>query len=249
MPNFKLVIEYDGTNYCGWQTQKNHKSKAIQETIEHILQQILQEKIHLIVSGRTDAGVHAQAQVANFQTNSKITLDKLQKGLNSLLPDDIKITRVGHVASAFHSRFSARSKTYRYLILNRTYPSALLKNRVYFFPQHLDVRTMQQEARCLVGRHDFKAFSRTGSRVKDTVRTIKKITIKKTPRDPLIIIEITANGFLYNMVRNIVGTLVEAGKGKLRRGELRKILLSRDRKLAGSNAPSQGLYLLKVNYD
>jgi tRNA pseudouridine38-40 synthase len=266
MRNLKLTIEYDGTNYCGWQIQSRCPSKSIQEIIEGVLRKILQEKIHLIVSGRTDAGVHAQAQVANFKTNSNISLEKLQKALNGLLPSDISISRIEEAAVDFHSRFAAKSKVYRYSILNRKFPSALLRNRVYFYPYPLDIKLMRQEARCLLGRHDFKSFCASDSGTKDTIRTIKKITIRKTNyglstmpacrtgRDyrinngPLIIIDIEGDGFLYNMARNIVGSLMEIGGGRFPKGSLKKILNSKDRKLAGPTVPACGLCLLKVKY-
>ncbi len=266
MRNLKLQIEYDGTNFCGWQVQNSPQSivrspqkKSIQETIEKVLWKILQEKVKVISSGRTDAGVHAFGQVANFKTNSKISLEKLQRALNGLLPDDITINKIEEVSLDFHSRFAARSKVYRYAILNRPYPSALLRNRVYFYPYPLDVKLMREEAKYLIGKHDFKVFCASGSSTKDTIRIIKKITIRKTncglstmdyrlKDDCLIVIDIEADGFLYNMVRNIVGTLLEIGRGNFPKGSLKKILLSRDRKLAGPTVPAYGLCLLKVQY-
>lgn len=273
MRNIKLTIEYDGTNYCGWQIQAHkvtlrkgqgkarlrRQKKSIQGIIEGFLQRILCEKIRLIVSGRTDAGVHALGQVANFKTNSGIALQKLHWALNGLLPKDIIISKVEETGSHFHSRFDARNKVYRYIILNRNYSAALLKNRVYFYPYPLEVRLMRKEARTLLGRHDFAAFCASGSGVKDTVRTIKRISIKRQSfgqgslihglnSSPLLVVDIEADGFLYNMVRNIVGTLIEIGRGRFPEGSLKKILLSRNRKLAGPNLPARGLYLLKVTY-
>ena len=268
MRNIKLTIEYDGTNYCGWQVQSPQKSHkpSIQERIERTLRKILQDEIRLIASGRTDAGVHALAQAANFKTKSNIKLEKLQRAMNSLLPDDIAITGTEEVSPYFHSRFDAKSKAYRYTVLNRAYPSALLKNKVYFYPYPLDLKLMRKEARCLLGRHDFQSFCASGSGAKTTLRTIKRITIKKIAHglclpagqagamdyglndDSLITIDIEANGFLYNMVRNIVGTLLEIARGKFLPGSLRKILSARNRKLAGPTAPACGLCLLRVKY-
>jgi tRNA pseudouridine38-40 synthase len=254
MRNLKLTVEYDGTNYCGWQIQGRCPSKSIQETIERVLRKILQEKIHLIASGRTDAGVHAQAQVANFKTKSNISLEKLQRALNGLLPGGISISKIEEVPFDFHSRFAAKSKVYRYSILNRKFPSALLRNRVYFYPYPLDIKLMHQEARCLLGRHDFKSFCASGSGTKSTIRTIRNISIRikrytlYTIRHTLIIIDIEADGFLYNMARNIVGTLMEIGRGRFPKGSLKEILNSKDRKLAGPTVPACGLCLLKVNY-
>lgn len=242
MRNIKLTIEYDGTNYAGWQCQTSQKS--IQESIEKILRKILQEGIRLIASGRTDAGVHASAQVANFKTAKNIPLQKLQRGLNGLLPEDIVVSKIEEVPLSFHSRFSARSKIYRYTILNRPYPSAFLKNSAYFYPYPLDIGLMRKSAKSLLGRHDFRAFCASGSSAKSTIRTIKRIAIKKsttnrklqTANPAVITIDIEADGFLYNMVRRIVGGLIEIGRG-------------RTKKLSGPTAPACGLCLVKVGYD
>ena len=246
MRNLKLEIEYDGTNYAGWQVQNSRQSsvvsrqlKTIQETIEKTLQKILQEKIKLIASGRTDTGVHALGQVANFKTNSAISTEKLQRALNGLLSDDISITKIEEAALNFHSRFSAKSKIYRYIILNQKARSALLRDRVYFYPFPLDIKLMRKTARSLTGRHDFKAFCSSHSSAKNTVRTIKSIVIKKSCYGlwatdyGLITIDIQADGFLYNMVRRIVGRLIEVGRGKFSSHSC-------------PTAPSSGLYLLKV---
>lgn len=261
MRNLKITIEYDGTRYAGWQVQNSRRIRksprqrpTIQATIEKALRKILQEKIRLIGSGRTDAGVHALGQVANFATKTKISLYKLQWALNGNLPDDIVIRSIEKPNPDFHSRFDARSKVYRYAILNRPYPSAFLRNRVYFYRHPLDVRLMQQEARALLGRHDFKAFQATDKKERSSVRTIKKISIRnETPTlclvpCTLLIIDIEADGFLYNMVRNIVGTLIEIGRGKFPRGNLKKILASKNRKLAGPTVPACGLCLSEVKY-
>lgn len=252
MRNIKLTLEYDGTNYAGWQCQRlkvkrqKAKIKTIQETIERAIEKILQQKIKLMGSGRTDAGVSAIGQVANFKTDSNISLDKLQRALNPLLPRDIVITKIEEVREGFHSRFDAKSKVYCYTILNRSYPSALFKDRVYFYPYPLDVKLMQRQARVLLGRHNFKAFQASDKKERNTIRTVKKLKI--TQDKDLIYIEIEADGFLYNMVRNIVGTLIEIGRGRFPKGSLKKILLSRDRKLAGPTVPACGLCLVKVKY-
>lgn len=258
--NLKLVIEYDGTRYAGWQiqghkvTRSQGRKSTIQETIEKTLQKIVQEKIRLIASGRTDAGVHALGQVANFKTYSVIPSRKLQKALNSLLPGDIVITKAEEVASDFHSRYAAKSKIYRYLILHRAHPSAFLKERVYFYRYPLNVQLMRREAGAIIGKHDFRSFCASGSGAKSTIRTIKRISIQEachTPyaiRHKLIVITIEANGFLYNMVRNIIGTLLEIGRGRLPPGSLRSILKAKDRTKAGPTASACGLYLLQVKY-
>lgn len=260
MRNIRLVIEYDGTGYAGWQIQgKNQDTKTprhlpsrqagkdtIQGIIEGTLRKILQEKVKVIASGRTDAGAHALGQVANFKTYSKIPCLKLQKALNTYLPCDIVIKNVEDACLDFHSCFDAKSKIYRYAILNRAYPSAILKNRVYFLRYPLNVRLMKEASKVLLGRNNFKAFQASGSTVKDSTRTIKKLKISK--KNDLINFEIEADGFLYNMVRNIVGTLVEIGRGKFPADTLKKILMSRNRRLAGPTLPACGLFLLEVKY-
>lgn len=266
MRNIKLEIEYDGTNYRGWQVQNNRRaggarrrSKTIQQAIEKALRKILQEKIRLIGAGRTDAGVHANGQVANFKTHSRIALEKLHQGLNALLPQDIAVITASEAKESFHSRFNAGAKIYRYVILNSPQRSAILRNYAYYCRYPLDVKLMRQEAGCLRGRRDFKAFCASGGSAKNTVRAIKRISIKKLPyrlspityhlnASSVIIIDIEADGFLYNMARNIAGTLIEIGRGKFPRGSLRRILLSCDRRLAGPTAPAQGLCLVKVKY-
>lgn len=247
MRNLKLEIEYEGTNYCGWQVQtRNKKKKSIQQVIEVALSKILQERIRLIGSGRTDAGVHASGQVANFTTNSDIDTQKLQRALNGLLPEDIVIKKLEKERAGFHSRFDAKSKLYRYAILNRKYPSAFLRNRVYFCCYPLDVRLMRQEAKVLVGRHNFRAFQTSDKKERDPVKTIKKINILR--EGDFIYVDIQADGFLYNMARSIAGTLIEIGRGKIPPGALKKILLLRNRKFSGPNLPACGLTLIKVEY-
>jgi len=250
--NIRLSIEYDGTDYCGWQIQSHQvtrspgRQRSIQEVIEKTLQKVLQEKVRLIASGRTDAGVHALGQVANFKTSSQIPLEKLERALNGLLPDDISVYSLKEAPLDFHSRFSAGSKLYRYTILNRKHSSPFLKRSAYFYPFPLDVRLMQRESRRLLGRHDFSSFRASGGKARNPLRHIKQIKVAK--QDYFIYIYIEADGFLYNMARNIVGTLIEIGRGKLNAGALERILNSRDRRLAGPTAPAKGLCLLKVKY-
>ena len=254
MRNLKLEIEYDGTNYCGWQIQKSchapasprRQLKSIQETIEKSLRQILQEKVKLTASGRTDAGVHALGQVANFKTRSNIPSKKLQLALNCLLPKDITVSRIEEAAPDFHSRFSAKSKIYRYTILNRAFPSAHSRDNAYFYPHPLNVLIMRNESKALIGRHDFTSFKATDKKKKNPRKLIKKIKIAK--HNDYIYIDIEADSFLYNMVRNIVGTLIKMGRPGLPAGSLKKILGSKDRKAAGPTAPACGLMLIKVKY-
>lgn len=220
--------------------------KTIQQAIEHALKRILQQKVSLFSSGRTDAGVHAKAQVANFKTNSVIKTSSLQKSLNSLLPKDISIVKVENVSLDFNSRFCTKSKVYRYTILNRKYPSALLRNTSYFCSYPLDLRLIIRESKVLVGKHDFKSFQATDKIEKGSVRTIKSIKLKKN--GDIIYIDIEANGFLKNMARNIIGTLIEVGRGKLPPGSVKKILLAKDRRRAGPTIEAKGLCLLRVFY-
>ncbi len=253
MRNIKLEIEYDGTNYYGWQVQNSPRPTAhgpqkrtIQQTIESALQKILQEKVKLICSGRTDTGVHAKAQIANFKTKSLIDLVKLHLSLNALLPEDVVVNKAVQVPDDFHSRFSVKSKIYRYIIFNNSHRSVLSRDFVYFCRYPLNLEIMRSEAKSFLGRHDFSSFCASAGLAKNPVKTIKKIAISK--RKDLIYIDIEGNGFLYNMVRNIVGTLIDAGRGRLSRHACKKILIAKNRRLAGATAPAKGLYLLKVKY-
>jgi tRNA pseudouridine38-40 synthase len=253
MRNFKLQIEYDGTHYYGWQVQNVNKAKAvyrnnqtIQQVLEKVLKEILQENIQLTVAGRTDSGVHALAQVANFKSLTRMPLERLRWGINCLLPEDIKVTRIKNVGLDFNSRFCAKSKLYRYTILNRKYSSALLANRVYFFHHHLEVALMRSEAKALLGRHNFTSFQATDSRQRNPLRTIKRIKISQDKN--MLYIDIEADSFLYNMVRSIAGTLLEIGRGRFPKGSMEKIIKARNRHLAGPTLPAKGLCLVKVRY-
>lgn len=252
--NIKLQIAYDGTNYQGWQVQNTTQKtlpglpkKTIQQTLEKVLSGIVQEKVKIIGSGRTDAGVHAQAQIANFITKSKIPLANLQMAMNSILPNDIAINKIAEACLDFHSRFDAKSKLYRYTILNQKHHNPFLTKTAYFFKYPLDIKLMQQEALVLLGRHNFQSFQTGQDSKRNPQKVIKKIRISK--KRNLVFIDMEANGFLRNMARNIVGTLIEVGRGKLKKGSLRKVLLGRDRRLAGPTAPANGLCLMRVNYE
>lgn len=255
MRNIRLIIEYDGTDYAGWQVQNGTQKKTIQEVIEKALQEIFQEKIKIVASGRTDAGVHAFSQAANFKTCSGLSCAKIKEALNALLPEDIAIKKVSGADGDFNSCRQAKSKLYRYLIFNSKVKQAFLSRYTWCVPYPLDLKLMQAEARVLRGSHDFKAFCASGSSAKTTTRTIKRISVKTIRsaqgpgvRYPLISIEIEADGFLYNMVRNIVGTLVEIGRGRFKKGDLERILLTRDRRQAGLKAPGRGLFLVRARY-
>ncbi|MFA5155951.1 MAG: tRNA pseudouridine(38-40) synthase TruA [Candidatus Omnitrophota bacterium] len=246
MRNIKVEIEYDGTNYCGWQVQSSSHKASIQETIERAIRKILNEKVKIIGSGRTDAGVHARAQVANFRIKSAMPLARLQEGLNAVLPQDIAITAMREADPDFHSRFSAKSKIYRYTILNSQHRSPFLRDSAFFCRYPLDVKLMQREARQLLGRHNFRAFCAAQGKGKNPFKTIKRIAVAKC--GSRIDIEVEADGYLYNMVRNIAGTLIDVGRGRLPAGSLKKILAQRNRVKAGPTAPAKGLCLLKVKY-
>ena len=243
MRNLKLTIQYDGMKYCGWQKQPN--SPGIQGTIEYAIYEITKEKVNITGSGRTDAGVHALGQVANFKTNSSIPVDRIPDALNAKLPKDISIVDCQEVSQEFHSRYSATGKIYRYLIYNKPYRSPLHKDTSYHVRYNLDVNKMRSEAKSLLGTHDFRGFMSSGSSVKDTVRTIRNITIEEN--EDLIVLEVEGNGFLYNMVRIIVGTLVDIGRGRIDKS-MEEIIASQDRGEAGHTAPAHGLFLKKVHY-
>ncbi|WP_077368813.1 tRNA pseudouridine(38-40) synthase TruA [Anaerosalibacter sp. Marseille-P3206] len=244
MRNIKLTIEYEGTNYHGWQVQPN--AITVQGEIVKAINNITKENVNLIGSGRTDSGVHAKGQVANFITNSKIPEDKFSYAINSQLPLDIAITKSEEVPIDFHSRYDAIGKRYRYLIYNRPIRSPLYKNYAYHIPYELDFEKMNVAKEQFLGTHDFKAFMSSGSEIEDTVRTIHSISITK--QDSLIIFQVEGNGFLYNMVRIIVGTLVEVGNGKKEKDSISQIIKSKNRMSAGHTAPANGLYLEKVFY-
>ena len=243
--NFKLVIEYDGGAYCGWQIQPN--GPTIQELIEKALLRMTRAKVNLIGSGRTDAGVHALGQVANFNCDTDIDAQAFQNGLNSLLPADIIIRSCSEVDGTFHARFNAKSKTYRYRILNSPLPAAIGRHYHWWIRKPLDVDAMAAAAGHLVGKKDFKAFEAAGSPRAHTIRHVLRADILYE-KNAYIFLDIQAEGFLRYMVRNISGTLVEVGKGNMRPEEIIAILASKDRSRAGMTAPAQGLCLVEVLY-
>lgn len=247
--NFKLTIAYDGTRYAGWQIQPG--KETIQGILTRILEQILQHKVTLIGASRTDAGVHALGQVAHFHTERSITGFKLLGALNGLLPEDIAVQAVQEVSSQFHARKSAKRKTYRYLILHNPIRAPLWVQRTGYTGKTLKIKEIQKGARCLVGRHDFRAFQGRKAATRTSVRMIESITIGSCRGDPsskMIVITITGDGFLKQMVRNIVGLLLEVGEGRRSPADVKKILASRDRTQAGACAPACGLYLVRVDY-
>ncbi len=245
MRNIKLTIEYDGKDFNGWQKQPNKLN--IQGEIERAIFQITGEEVDLIASGRTDAGVHAIAQVANFKTNSNIPIEKIPVAINSKLKKSIRVQNAQEVEERFHSRYNCKRKTYRYIINNTKEGSAIYRNLEYFIPIPLNVNKMKQAIKYFIGEHDFKGFKASGTSSKSSVRTIYEAQIIE--QGGRIIIELTGNGFLYNMVRIIAGTMVEVGMEKIKPEEILSIIESGDRKRAGKTLPPQGLYLYNVEYE
>lgn len=244
--NFRLTIEYDGTRYHGWQVQPNGPS--IQQEIESAIETMTQNKIRLLASGRTDAGVHALGQVANFTCHTSISPAAFQKGLNSILPDDIVIRHTVLVPSQFHARYDAKGKLYRYHILNHSIPSAIDRRYTWWIRSPLDLEAMREAAAIIIGEHDFKAFEGAGSPRSHTIRKVVKADFTRRPTDR-ITFDIQANGFLRYMVRNIVGTLVDVGLNKKSPAQVKQILDAKDRSLASATAPANGLFLVEVYYD
>lgn len=242
--NIKLVVEYDGTNYRGWQVQPD--CRTIQGELELAIKQITGETLRVTGSGRTDTGVHALGQVANFHTSSGMPVGKMRRALNAVLPDDIVVLDLSEVPESFNARHSARSKRYRYSILNRVSPSAIRRYQAMHVAQPLDVAVMREAAGHLIGTLDFSSFACNSGKEDNPVRTVTDIAIEK--RDDYVIIEMEAVSFLYKMVRSIVGTLIEVGRGKMLPIDVLNILQARDRKVAGQTAPAKGLALIQVNY-
>ena len=245
MRNIKLTIEYDGKDFKGWQKQPNKLN--IQGEIEKAIENITGEKVELIASGRTDAGVHAMGQVANFKTNSNMPIEKIPIAINSQVKNSIRIQNAEEVDENFHSRFNCKKKTYRYVIDNSKYGSAIYRNISYHMQIKLDVEEMKKAIKYFEGEHDFKAFKSSGTSSKSSVRTIYKADIITEGTN--IAIDLTGNGFLYNMVRIIAGTLVDVGLGKIKADDIPAIIESKDRTRAGKTLQPHGLMLLNVVYD
>ena len=244
MRNIKLIIEYDGKGFGGWQKQPNKLN--IQGEIEKAISEITGEEIELIASGRTDSGVHSLGQTANFKTNSNIPIEKIPIAINSKIKKSIVIKDAEEVDERFHSRYSVKSKKYRYTINNSKYGSAIFRNVEFHYPYELDVNKMNEAAKYFEGEHDFKAFKASGTSSKSSVRKIFKAEVYRN--GDRVFIELTGNGFLYNMVRIIAGTLVDVGLEKIQPEEIPNIILQGKRELAGKTLPPNGLYLLKVEY-
>ena len=246
MRTLKLALAYDGTHYAGWQIQRNAKRPTIQGVLQQALRRILQEPVRVIGSGRTDAGVHALAQVAHLRTRSHRSCEQLQRALYGVLPPDIVVTKVEDAPETFHAQFDAKTKRYRYQIVTRTAVLPFERQYVHHVRASLDVPLMRREAKVLLGRHDLGAFQKAGSSVTDTRRTITDLVIHR--RNAHVTIEIEANGFLYAMVRRMVGTLLDLGRGYRPPGTMIRILRTQDSHLVGPTAPARGLSLVQVTY-
>jgi tRNA pseudouridine38-40 synthase len=243
--NIRLILEYDGTIYHGWQRQKN--GITIQEALEDKLKSILREPVILIGSGRTDAGVHALHQVCNFTTASGIAPDALRRGLNSMVGEDISILKAEYVPMDFHSRYSVKSKTYEYRVWNKREKNLFLRRYSWHVRESLGIGEMQQCLTILAGKHDFSAFKSTGSENRNPVREMMRADLSVNGEGPMTFI-FEADGFLRHMVRNIVGTVMDVGRGRIGVDKFKDIFSSLDRTKAGVKAPPQGLFLTMVKY-
>lgn len=255
MRKIKLILEYDGTAYHGWQIQK--KGETLQSILEDRIAKITGEQARLISASRTDAGVHASGQVAAFRTESRLDPQTIKRALNAVLPQDIRVLDASEADGSFNPRDDAAKKSYFYIIANQRISSAFLYRYSWLVQQQLELKSMKDAAQVLIGRHDFSSFMGTGSSIKDPVREIFSLSIDKLEKIEFITasikgnfikIRIEANGFLRHMVRNIVGTLIEIGRGRIPGDRMKEILESRDRRLAGPTAPPNGLSLERIVY-
>ncbi len=241
---YKLTISYDGTNYHGWQRQKN--GITVQEVLEEILEEVFQKTITVTGCSRTDAGVHAKTYVCSFSGETTIPCDKIPFVLNTMLPQDIRAYKCEQAHDGFNARFETVSKAYEYKILNRCFHDPIERNFTWHYPVKLNTDEMKKAAAIIEGKHDFASFCAAGSSAKTTVRNLMELTVNKN--GDIITIRAKADGFLYNMVRIITGTLVYVGNGKLSAKDIEDLILKKDRRLLGITAPPQGLSLVEVNY-
>jgi len=242
---FYLIVEYDGTDYCGWQRQINGPS--VQQTLEEALSHLTGENIACTGSSRTDAGVHAMGLCVHFDSATRIPPEKIAFALNTMLPGDIRVRESGRARENFHARYAACGKVYRYTFYNSRHDCAVGRQFMAHVPLPLDERLMHKEAQALIGTHDFAAFAASGSVVKSTVRTIYKAQVER--RGDVVTITVMGDGFLYNMVRIIAGTLMEIGTGKRESGAIAQAIETGDRLCLGQTAPAKGLMLLRVLYE
>ena len=244
MKRVMLEVAYDGTNYCGWQVQPN--GITVQEVLNRHLAELLKEPVETIGASRTDAGVHALGNVAVFDTNARMPGEKISYALNQRLPEDIRIQRSREVSRDFHPRYRVSEKTYEYRILNRKFPVPTERLYSYFYHYTLDVDKMREATSYLIGRHDFASFCGTGAQVKSTVRTITGIDVWRD--GDIVTIRVKGEGFLYNMVRIIAGTLIQVGNGQYPPERVKKILDACDRSVSGPTAPAHGLTLIGIEF-
>ncbi len=244
MKRIKLVVAYDGTNYHGWQIQKN--GETIESMLNRALSELTKETICVMGASRTDSGVHAMGNVAVFDTEAKMPGDKFVYALNQRLPEDIRVQHSCEVPVDFHPRYQKTIKTYEYRILNRRFPLPAYRLNTYFTYYTLDIERMREAASYLIGEHDFQSFCAAGAQVKTTIRTIYDLQIVK--EENLITLRITGNGFLYNMVRIIAGTLIKVGSGEWEPCVIPGILAAKDRRVAGPTAPAKGLTLMEIHF-
>jgi tRNA pseudouridine38-40 synthase len=243
--NIKLIIEYDGTDYYGFQIQP--EGNTVQGEIERSLSVIFQRPVKIYGAGRTDAGVHARGQVVNFKHSTERTAEQIQRALNGLLHKDIAVTSAEEVDENFHARYSAKRRKYKYKILNRPYRGVFLRDFAFFYPHYLNVELMAEACKIFTGTHDFTSFKASSREVKSNIRTIFLFHCYRS--EDLIIFEIEADGFLHMMVRILTGTIIQAGRGRFSLEKLRQILEAKDRRQAGPTLPPHGLSLMEVKYE
>jgi len=250
MRSLKLTIAYDGTDYFGWQVQPDRRT--VQGVLEQAWGRVAGHPVRVVGSGRTDAGVHAFGQVASCQTDCPLDCDSLRRALNASLPRDVAVREVAEAPDNFHAIRDAVSKRYRYAIDDGPVPDVLARRYSWYFPQRLDISTMHRAAQQLFGTHDFASFATSGSPRYSTVRTISEISVDRRSENERggerVVIEMEANGFLYNMARAIVGTLVDVGRGSQSESWIYDVLAAQNRRMAGITAPPQGLFLVRVTY-
>lgn len=245
MKNYLLTLSFDGTNYHGWQVQEN--AVTVQETLQNAVERILGVRENIIGCSRTDAFVHADMFCCNMRTEKEMAPEKLQTALNAVLPRDIAVLECGEVPYDFHARYDCTGKTYRYLLLNRQVRDPFYENRAYHYPWHLHTEFLNEQAQQFIGLHDFSAFCASKTAVEDKVREIRRVQVRRN--GDFVEFSVTGNGFLYNMVRIMVGTLLDLNSGKLQRDSIPDIIAGKDRAQAGVTAPAHGLYLHHVEYN
>jgi len=246
MATLRFTLEYDGTDFEGWQSQpEGHRT--VQDTLEAALRSVTGERVRLVAAGRTDAGVHAEGQVAGAKLETSMACAELQRALNTVLPRDLAVVRIEEQPDGFHAQHQARSKLYRYRIWNGSWPSPLRDRRSHWLRTPLDVAAMGQAAHGFEGRHDFASLQTSGSEVRDTVRTLYRVEVAGSPGGE-ICVDVEGSGFLRHMVRNLVGILLEVGRGRLEPASVPTLLAARDRGAAPAAAPARGLTLVRVDY-